>query len=168
MEAPKQEQIYYRYVDDILRTVKVTDVRRLLDMANALHRNLEFTIEEEESSFPFLDMLIQRRRDNTLRSGWYTKPTDTGLMMDYLSLAPVKYKRNIVEGTVHRRNQATSDWDEFTAGIEKVEKIFEKMDIHLSSTVKSRGTQCQRLYKKKHSWTKLPHKNLILLRHDPR
>ena len=37
-----------------------------------------------------------------------------------------KYKRNVVEGTVHSRNQATSEWDEFTAGIEKAEKIFEK------------------------------------------
>ena len=98
-EASKQAKIFYRYVDDILRTVKITDVKRLLGMANALHRNLEFTIEEEkEGSTPFLDMLIQRRRDNTLRPGWYTKPTDTGLMMDYHSLAPVKYKQNVVEG----------------------------------------------------------------------
>ena len=71
-------------------------------------------------------MLIQRRRDNTLRSRWYTKPTDTGLMMYYQSFALVKYKRNVVEETVHRINQATSEWDEFTAGIEKAEKIFEK------------------------------------------
>ena len=71
-EPPRPAKIFYRYVDDILRTVKVTDVDRLMDMANALHRNLEFTIEEEkESSIPFLDMLIQRR-DNRLRSGWYT------------------------------------------------------------------------------------------------
>ena len=115
-EPPKQAKIFYRYVD----------VERLLDMANALHRNLEFTIEEEkESSIPFLDMLIQRR-DDRLKSGWYTKPTDTGLMMDYHSLAPIKYKRNVVEGKVHRINQATSEWDEFTAGIEKAEKQFEK------------------------------------------
>ena len=96
-------------------------------MANALHRNLEFTIEDEkESSILFQDILIQRRRDNTLRSGLYTKPTDTGLMMDYHSLAPVKYKRNVVEGTVQRMNQATCEWDEFTAGIENNEKTFEK------------------------------------------
>ena len=47
-------------------------------------------------------------------------------MMGYHSLAPVKNKRNVVEGTVHRINQATSEWDEFTAGNEKAEKIFEK------------------------------------------
>ena len=71
-KAPNQAKIFYRYVDDTLRTVKVTDVKRLLDKANALHRNLEFTIKEGKKA-PFLDMLIQRRRDNTLRSGWYTK-----------------------------------------------------------------------------------------------
>ena len=47
-EPPKQAKIFYRYVNDILRMVKVTDVERLLDMANALHRNLELTIEEEK------------------------------------------------------------------------------------------------------------------------
>ena len=31
-----------------------------------------------------------------------------------------------MEGTVHRINQAKSEWDEFTAGMEKAEKIFEK------------------------------------------
>ena len=46
--------------------------------------------------------------------------------MDYHSLAPVKYKRNLVERTVHRINEATSEFDEFTAGIEKAEKLFEK------------------------------------------
>ena len=124
-EPPKQAKIFYRYVNDILRMVKVTDVERLLDMADALHRNLEFTIEEQkENSIPFLDMVIQRR-DDRLRSGWYTKLTDTGLMMDYHSLAPINYKRNVVEGTIHRINQATSEWDEFTAGIEKAERLFE-------------------------------------------
>ena len=47
-EAPKQAKFFYSYVDDILRTVKVIDGKRLLDMASALHSNLEFTIEEEK------------------------------------------------------------------------------------------------------------------------
>ena len=50
---------------------------------------------------------------------WYHKPTDTSLYLSYHACAPVKYKRNIVEGTVHRIHHAASDWITFDNGIQK-------------------------------------------------
>ena len=38
-------KIFGRYVDDILRSVKVAEIDRLLSYVNTLHPNLEFTIE---------------------------------------------------------------------------------------------------------------------------
>ena len=94
-------KIFHRYMDDISRSMKQDDVDGILARVNA-HPNLEFTIETEDGgSIPFLDMLITRS-DQRLYSDWYTKPTDTGLSLSYHACAPTRFKRNTVEGMVHR------------------------------------------------------------------
>ena len=53
-ETP-QVKLFLRYVDDIVRTVSY-----VLDAANSLHPNLQFTLEEtnSEGNLPFLDLNI--------------------------------------------------------------------------------------------------------------
>ena len=89
-------KIFGRYVDDILRSVKVAEIDRLLSYVNTLHPNLEFTIKLQlNGTLPFLDMLI-RQSGRTISTEWYSKPTDTGLTLGFHACAPQKYKRNIV------------------------------------------------------------------------
>ena len=89
-------------MDDILRSIKEEEIEDLLGRINSLHPNLKFTVEKEsESQLPFLDMIIERR-DGRLTSGWYQKPTDTGLCLSYYACAPQRYKRNTIQGMVHR------------------------------------------------------------------
>ena len=90
-----------------------------------LHPNLEFTIEKEnDNELPFLDLLI--KRDNgKLSSSWYSKPTDTGVTLNYHACAPTKYKRNIVEGAVHRIHHTTTSWVAFDRGVEKLKTCLE-------------------------------------------
>ena len=98
----------------------------MFEVANALHPNLKFTIEYEvNGKIPFLDMMIERA-DNCVSTSWYHKPTDTGLYLSYYACAPVKYKRNIVEGTVHRIHHAMSDWVTFDNGIQKLKEDLAK------------------------------------------
>ena len=59
-------KLFLRYVDDIVRTVR-GEPSCLLDAANSLHPNLQFTLEKtnSEGSLPFLDLnmnLLQGRR----------------------------------------------------------------------------------------------------------
>ena len=131
-EIPKRAKIFARYVDDIIRMVKKAVVDTLLKMANSLHRNLEFTIKlESEGALSFLDMKILRHQDS-LKTKWFTKPTDTGLMLNFHSLAPTQYKRNVVEGTIHRINHTTTDWIAFHDGVAKAQLTFEQNDILLN------------------------------------
>ena len=118
-------QLFRRYVDDIIRSIKETEIERLLEVSNRLHRNLEFTIEREvNNSIAFLDLYITR--DNRkVTTSWYNKPTDTGVQLNYHACAPTKYKRNIVEGSVHRIHHTTSTWEAFNDGIEKLKKLLE-------------------------------------------
>ena len=61
-----------------------------------------------------------------LSSTWYSKPTDTGLVMNFHSLAPTSYKRSVVGGFVHRIYRACSTWSNFHDSIEKAKDILEK------------------------------------------
>ena len=104
-------KLYKRYVDDILTTILRNKIDEKLKQINELHDNLTFTYETEDSSgkLSFLDALLQHK-EHKVSSTWYTKPTDNGLILNFHSLAPSKYKRNIVQGFVHRVYNACSDW----------------------------------------------------------
>ena len=72
-------------------------------------------------SLPFLDMLI-KRNGTKLSSEWYT-PTNTGLTMNYNTLAPTKYKRSVVSGLVHRIHRPCSSWKSFHDDLEKAKSM---------------------------------------------
>ena len=113
-------------MDDILRSAKSNDIDKILVRVNKLHPNLEFTIERQESGcLPFLDMMV-KQADNHVETSWYRKPTDTGLTLSYRALAPMRYKQNIVQGTVHRIFHASSNWHFFTEGIIVATHMLEK------------------------------------------
>ena len=73
---------------DILCEKHVKEVDNTLTRINNLHSNLKFTIEKPcDGKIPFLDMKINNDKGH-LSSTWYSKPTDTGLIMNFHSLAP--------------------------------------------------------------------------------
>ena len=57
---------------------------------------------------------------------WYTKPTDTGLIMNFHALAPKRYKRSVVSGFIHRIYRACSDWKAFHESVERAKNILKK------------------------------------------
>ena len=103
-------KLYGRYMDDIIRDIKGNQIDAKLAEINRIHPSLKFTIEREEgNSIPFLNMKISRMEEK-LSSTWYTKSTDTGLTMNFHALAPIKKKRSVVAGLVHRIHRACSSW----------------------------------------------------------
>ena len=58
-----------------------------------------------------------------LSSGWYRKPTDTGLTLNFHSLAPLRYKKSVVIGFVHRIYRSCSTWQLFHQGLEEAKQI---------------------------------------------
>jgi len=118
-------KLYYRYMDDILRDIKYTNVEEKLDEINQYHPNLKFTIEnEKDGCLPFLDMEI-KRSESTLSSTWYSKSTSTGLTMNYHALASVKYKKSVVSGFVYRIFYACSSWKDFHISLKKAKRLLE-------------------------------------------
>lgn len=116
--------LFARYMDDILQNIKSIHVNDKLNEINDLHPSLKFTIEKEsEGSLPFLDMRIHHNPDGSLASTWYCKKTDTGLLMNYHASAPVKYKRSVVSGMVHRIIRACSSWKFIHESLQKAKII---------------------------------------------
>ena len=124
-------KIFFRYMDDILKDIKISECEHTLSMINNFHRNLKFTIEREvDGELPVLDMKIIHYHDTgRLESTWYRKPTDTGLIMNYHSLAPKRYKRSVASGFFHWIYISCSNWKLFHDSFKVVKSILEKTSI---------------------------------------
>ena len=119
-------KVFGRYVDDIIRTAKVADIDDIMSHANNLHPCLKFTSEREvDNKIPFLDTMGERN-DGKLSTAWYSKPTDTDLMLSFRACAPKQYKRNFIEGTVCRVNNTTPSWNDFHDALVSAKDMFEK------------------------------------------
>ena len=107
-------------MDDIVRIFK-SDPGVVLVAANKLHPNLQFTIEELDSygklAFLYLNVNVDSRKK--VKCWWYQNLTDTGTILNFRGCAPLKYKRNVIEGTVHRVFRSTSKWESFDQAVEK-------------------------------------------------
>ena len=117
-----------------LKFLKKNEIAGKLEEINNIHPSLEFTHEEEnenENYIAFLDMKITRS-NGTLNSTWYTKPTDTGLTMNFHAVAPLKYKISVVSGFVHRIFRACSSWKNFHTSLTKAITILQNNQYPLS------------------------------------
>ena len=124
--------IFERYMDDIIREIKIQDIKAKLDQLNQLHPKLKFTIEiEENGRLPFLDMEICHV-GNRLSSTWYVKPTDTGLIMNFHALAPRRYKKSVVRSFVHRIYRCCSTRENVLSSLDRAREILDKNQYPLS------------------------------------
>ena len=116
-----------RYVDDIIRSAKYDEIDHFLQYRTKLHPNLKFTIEKvNNGTIPFLGILVTIDKNQKLSTEWYAKPTDTGLSLEFRSLAPKRYKRNTIKGTVHKIHSATSNWSSFNETLMRAKDQWEK------------------------------------------
>ena len=95
---------YRRYVDDIFVILDYqTDAHSLLNSFNCAHPSIQFTVEcENSNSFNFLDVLLSRRADGSLKRSVYRKPTWTGQYTHFRSFVPLRQKRNLIHTLSHR------------------------------------------------------------------
>ena len=150
-----ETKVFLRYVDDIVRTVR-GDKKELLDAVNNFHPNIQFTLEttDDKNSLPFLDMSIDVKREWTVFCTWYQKPSDSGTILNYRSCAPLQHKKRIIQGTIHRLFQATSNWEAFHEALTKNEEIWlhNEYPRHcVGNIIKNTINQLQMKEKKRHN-----------------
>ena len=78
-----------------------------------------------DGQLPFLDMILHNN-EGRLMSSWYRKPTDTGLTLNFHSLAPLKYTKSVVIRFVHRIYRSCSSWSSFHDGLNEARDILSR------------------------------------------
>ena len=102
---------YYRYVDDIFCTAETDkDLDYLLEHFNSAHPAVKFTLEKESNDqLAFLDVLLSRREDGTIRRAVYRKQTHSGQYINFHSFVPMRDKRNLVKSLTYRAHKICSE-----------------------------------------------------------
>ena len=119
--------LYRRYVDDTYCLFRDRDhVAMFLECINCQHPNINFTAEiEAEYSLHFLDVLVTREGNNFMTS-LYRKKTFTGLYTDFASLAPDKYKNNLISVLIYRAFHICPSYKNFHDEIIRIKEILSK------------------------------------------
>ncbi|MBM6549373.1 hypothetical protein [Streptococcus dysgalactiae] len=122
-----------------------TDINKLLHQFNQAHAPINFTLEMESVvGFAFLDVLLSRRNDGSLRRTIHRKKTWTGQYTHYQSFVPMNQKRNIIRCVTNRALKICSK-DSLENEMAKVKAMFWKTVIQKLSSTIACGMVYQRL-----------------------
>ena len=91
-------RLWKRYVDGTFVIIRSQFLSWFLQHLNSIHPGVIcFTHEiEENSSLPFLEVLVTRADDGSLNISIYRKPTHTDQLLNFYSNHPVSNKRSVV------------------------------------------------------------------------
>ena len=108
--ADHHPKVWERHVDDVFSTVHKTYLQELLEHINSLHPQTKFTKEEENnSSLPFLDTLVQQNHDKTISVKIYRKPSHTNQYLKYTSHNPTSAKKSVITALFDRADNVVSN-----------------------------------------------------------
>lgn len=154
--------LYRRYIDDIL--VIVNSEKDVLDLKRSLQEEsvLKFTHELGYNKIAFLDVSLEIKNGEILTEV-YTKSTNQGDCLNYMSECPQKYKETVIYTLINRAYKISSDWSKFQSEItrlrqmfannnypslivdEQINKFLNKKHIQIVNTTESQG-QVYKLY----------------------
>jgi hypothetical protein len=118
-------RIWKRYVDDVLAVIPQGSTQLLNDHLNTIDdtNSIKFTSEEMvDNKIPFLDALITRQEDGTVKTSVYRKATHTNQYLNFHSNHPIVHKLGVVRTLFERCNTvgtAKEDQNEKTQTITK-------------------------------------------------
>ncbi|XP_072041346.1 uncharacterized protein [Amphiura filiformis] len=110
--APHPPRMWVRYVDDTFCVIKTSHVDEFTDHINSQDNNIKFTREEEEDGqLPFLDTLIVRASDGSVKVKIFRKPTHTDQYLSFASHHPLEHKLSVIKTLLYRSEIVTDPED---------------------------------------------------------
>ncbi|XP_072028484.1 uncharacterized protein [Amphiura filiformis] len=105
-------KLWRRYVDDILEIINKDSTQKLTDHLNTTDQsgNIKFTYEEEkEGQIPFLDTLLIRKQDGTVKLLVYRKKTHTDQYLSFKSQHPLHQKLGVIRTLMDRKDKIVTE-----------------------------------------------------------
>ncbi|XP_072039550.1 uncharacterized protein [Amphiura filiformis] len=105
-------KLWKRYVDDILEIIPKGTTQELTDHLNKTDptNNIKFNHEEEaEGKIPFLDTLINRKEDGSVKTTVYRKKTHTDQYLNFASQHPLHQKLGVVRTLLDRKDAIVTE-----------------------------------------------------------
>ena len=118
--------LYKRYVDDILVIAESHEhIRNIVHEFNHVHPNTTATVElENNDEIPFLDILIHRRTNRSIRRSVYRKSTANNQCLNFLSFSPIQHKMSVVRSSYTRAYRMCTS-DTLQNDLSEIRKILE-------------------------------------------
>lgn len=92
-----------KYVDDVITAIPKDKINETLNIFNNFHPKIQFTMEMEKNrKINFLDMTLIRTKKQRIITDWYSKPTSSNRLLNYISAHPFSMKRNVATSFVNR------------------------------------------------------------------
>ncbi len=105
-------KLWRRYVDDVLEVIQKNSTQQLTDHLNSVDPtgNIKFTYEEEDQGqIPFLDTLIVRKVDGSLKLLVYRKKTHTDQYLNFQSQHPLHQKLGVIRTLMDRMDSVITE-----------------------------------------------------------
>ncbi|XP_072018311.1 uncharacterized protein [Amphiura filiformis] len=118
-------KLWLRYVDDVLEVINKDSVQRLTDHINQVDKSgsIKFTFEQEsQGSLPFLDTLIVKKEDGTVKLLVYRKPTHTDQYLNYQSHHPLHQKLGVIRTLYNRKDSVVTEEEDKVEEEKKVQE----------------------------------------------
>ena len=106
MHQPNVPKLWEKYVDDILEIIPRGSTQALTDHLNQADptNSTKFTHEEEtEGKIPFLDTLICRKEDGSVKLQVHRKKTHTDQYLNFTSQHPLHQKLGVIRTLLDRK-----------------------------------------------------------------
>ena len=121
-------KLYLRYVDRISAVFPDDEsCTKFLDLLNAQHKNIKFTVEHASETIPFLDVEI-KLTDSGVDTWVWRKPTNTNLLLNFNAFCPLKWKSGLILCLLNRAEQICSSDTLFREETVKLKTIFKAND----------------------------------------
>ena len=108
--ASHPPSVWMRYVDDTFVVIEKDRAQQFTDHINSLDPHIKFTNDpEKEGTLPFLDTLVKRQADGSVKVSVYRKPTHTDQYLSFESHHPLEHKLSVIRTLFHRADTVVTD-----------------------------------------------------------